>query len=339
MTLFYALVAGAALAAGWLLMWSAVPARVAGVALITVLIWLLRPHSSGFPPPLVQADRETFPTLNLLVQQIADAIGVQPPAIVLSAKFDAAMGRIGWSAQPMLEVGHPLLAVLEPDEIVTLLAHELGHLQDPAWLYGRGYRLARASNVRLLRLTNPRGRHGWRPLAWPLLPLHLLAAALHKGFARVTAAALRACELRADRTAREIGGPIDVVALHDKFGYGLLPAVRAAYLNSAPAERTAALRAAVARCTPDALAAAAAHLHTCGTPELANHPPLAERLQNLAQPAAQPARVTIGPATFATLQYELTLWPVEFARREAALHAADETTESAAFPLGAAPGD
>jgi heat shock protein HtpX len=50
-----------------------------------------------------------------------------PSAIIFTSRFNASYSSFGWRRTPILELGLPLLAILDEAEFVALLAHELAH--------------------------------------------------------------------------------------------------------------------------------------------------------------------------------------------------------------------
>ena len=92
--------------------------------------WFLRPHL----PQIDKEDREDlvlseeYPVLYAMFDRVADAIGAKPVRqIMLADSFNAAFARVGWQQSDVIELGLPLFSVLEPQERVALVAHEIGH--------------------------------------------------------------------------------------------------------------------------------------------------------------------------------------------------------------------
>ncbi len=115
------------------------PARILIGAPLVGLGWLGRPRWSKLPTGCQQAG--DFPALNRLMRRIAEALRLEPPRfVIIDSAFNASIGRFGWTGTSLLTLGLPLTAALEPQELVALLGHELGHLAagDPQrhWLIG-----------------------------------------------------------------------------------------------------------------------------------------------------------------------------------------------------------
>jgi len=99
---------------------------VIGAFAAVLLAWAVRPKLSQ--PPEHVVSRDEAPTLYLLADRLAGAMRTDPPhGIAISADFNASYGRYGWRRRPYVELGLPLLLVLEPRQRAAVLAHELSH--------------------------------------------------------------------------------------------------------------------------------------------------------------------------------------------------------------------
>ncbi len=99
----------------------------------------------GRPPGLTVTPREA-PRLFEVVESIRQELRAPPiHAIVLTPEMNAAMmqrprlGYFGWY-ENILILGYPLLRTFEPDEVASVIAHELGHATGAhgrfaAWIY------------------------------------------------------------------------------------------------------------------------------------------------------------------------------------------------------------
>ena len=47
--------------------------------------------------------------------------------IAFTAEFNASFTTVGWRGTPVFRLGVPLLTILDDQEIVALLAHEMAH--------------------------------------------------------------------------------------------------------------------------------------------------------------------------------------------------------------------
>jgi heat shock protein HtpX len=97
---------------------------VLGVALVGTA-WVARPRVPR--PPKDGLERQEHPTLYAVADEVAAALGTPSPTIRLSPAFNASYAQVGWRRRPVLTLGMPLWAILEPQERVELVAHELAH--------------------------------------------------------------------------------------------------------------------------------------------------------------------------------------------------------------------
>jgi len=108
--------------------------------------WGLRPRGfrsrDGGPDPL---GRDAFPALHAFIDDVARRCGVPvPDAVHVSARANASIGArrrlLGLRRTRALELGLPLFAFLDRDELASVVAHELGHARGGdvalgAWVY------------------------------------------------------------------------------------------------------------------------------------------------------------------------------------------------------------
>lgn len=95
---------------------------LAGVA------WEVGPWPRQRPPRGFELDADSAPALHRLVAEVATQLQVAPPAIVVvDEKINAGWSSVGFRRRRALLIGYPLWAVLDPQEKLALLGHELGH--------------------------------------------------------------------------------------------------------------------------------------------------------------------------------------------------------------------
>ena len=95
-------------------------------AVLMLLCWTARPRMVA--PPYYMLSRTEFPTLYALSDRIANALRTRPVrGIAYSAEFGANYRQAGLTSRPYIELGAPLLAILDNEERLALLAHELSH--------------------------------------------------------------------------------------------------------------------------------------------------------------------------------------------------------------------
>lgn len=86
----------------------------------------LRPRFAKIPKDRLSPD--AFPAIHRLVDDVARGLQATPPeAIVVGGDFNAALGQAGWRGKPVLYLGLPLWAILDDEERLALLGHELAH--------------------------------------------------------------------------------------------------------------------------------------------------------------------------------------------------------------------
>lgn len=99
---------------------------ILGLVLLLMAV-LMRPRLGRVPDERV-ATPEQAPELHALVREVAVALDTAPPdAICVDHAFNASFGVYGLRRRSVLTLGLPMWAVLEPQERVALLGHELGH--------------------------------------------------------------------------------------------------------------------------------------------------------------------------------------------------------------------
>jgi Zn-dependent protease with chaperone function len=100
-------------------------AILAGVILLS-MCWIVRPRRMKEIPSLLP--RAAAPTLYAQIDAISHVFGLKPiDGIIVLPEYTAAYEQRGWFRKQYLWVGLPLWAVLEPQEQLALLAHELAH--------------------------------------------------------------------------------------------------------------------------------------------------------------------------------------------------------------------
>jgi Zn-dependent protease with chaperone function len=91
---------------------------------------LMRPRLGKRPKEDV-VNRSEAPRLYALADEIADALQIRRvDVIVVNREFNASWGVLGLRRTRVLTLGLPLIAVLEPQERVALIAHELAHARN-----------------------------------------------------------------------------------------------------------------------------------------------------------------------------------------------------------------
>jgi Zn-dependent protease with chaperone function len=98
-----------------------------GLALLCIGVsWVTRVRLGRTPTNI--APRDQFPTLYKVADAIAHELNTRPVAgIVINGDFNASYQIVSWRRQPIVTLGLPLMALLNPQQQVALLAHELAH--------------------------------------------------------------------------------------------------------------------------------------------------------------------------------------------------------------------
>ncbi|GAA2685278.1 M48 family metallopeptidase [Actinoplanes palleronii] len=106
------------------------PINLIGALLIGMAV-VLRPRLgrlSRYREEAQELGRSTAPALFAVIDRVAGAIGAPVPDLVLlSAEHNAFTATAGLRRRRVLCLGAPLWSVLDPQERVALLGHELGH--------------------------------------------------------------------------------------------------------------------------------------------------------------------------------------------------------------------
>jgi heat shock protein HtpX len=119
--------------AGGIVLIALFPTKIFGVAagaLMIALALLVRPRFGKVPDEDL-VPRSQTPTLFRLVDSVAEAIGTgTADLLVIDDEYNAAWAILGWRRRRVLRLGLPLVAALEPQERVGVVAHELAHAKN-----------------------------------------------------------------------------------------------------------------------------------------------------------------------------------------------------------------
>lgn len=185
-----------------------------------------------FPRPLrlgegdVLLDRAQAAQFWDLLIEIAHAVKTPPPElVVVDVEPNASVSNVGLRSRAVLRLGAPLWAILDGQERVGLLAHELGHLAHGDPRRGRVVALAMQTLARWgFALTPP-------PTTRPDGPLRWIEDVMVAGLRRVVrlwidviallqTSAVQRAELRSDRVAARIAGWTGYTGLLKRLRYG-----------------------------------------------------------------------------------------------------------------------
>jgi Zn-dependent protease with chaperone function len=99
---------------------------IAGGLLCLGMAWFLRPRPAKVPDGIVS--RAEFAALYHLVDSVANLLNAPAvDGIVVNEDFNASYGQFGWRRKGVLSIGLPLWVLLDDEERVALIAHELAH--------------------------------------------------------------------------------------------------------------------------------------------------------------------------------------------------------------------
>ena len=90
------------------------------------IAWLVRPRLGRMPSVVLSSNE--FPTLHKIADGVSTALGaVDVDVIAVDTHFNASFSRVGLGGSSVLTLGVPLLWILDPQETVALMAHEVAH--------------------------------------------------------------------------------------------------------------------------------------------------------------------------------------------------------------------
>lgn len=289
-----------------------------GITLV-LLCALARPRFGALPDrPLARAD---YPMLHHLAERVAQAIGARPPhAIEIGAEFNASYRTAGWRGRRCVMLGAPLLAVLDAEERVAVLAHELSHGANGDPLRGR-FLFGAVQTLETWTDTlrpeaigqNGRGLMGGPIIGLLLIPLDLLQALLAwmlmRGVQAIYVLVLRSsqhAEYLADRLAARVAGRAPMQRMLHKLEHGdtALRALRRHLLTQPETSFAAPLRHAVDALSDDERTQRQAESRARLWQVDATHPPTALRIDMLALGPAHAAQPLLTPAEQQALDAE-----------------------------------
>lgn len=94
------------------------------ICLSIVFASIPRPAKSRRPP----VDKESFPQLFKLIDLISNYLASSPlDGMILTPGFSAGIVRLGWSQKRYIVLGYALWSILNNQERIALLAHEIAH--------------------------------------------------------------------------------------------------------------------------------------------------------------------------------------------------------------------
>lgn len=126
-TLVHGIALGLAVLGGWIIInaWPNLLLAAIGVICLAVA-WFFRPRLAQLNGEVLPRDQ--YPALYRLADQVAGALNSPKlDGIVVGGWFNASFSRVGIRQKRIVQIGLPLWSILDPQERVALLGHELAH--------------------------------------------------------------------------------------------------------------------------------------------------------------------------------------------------------------------
>lgn len=200
---------------------------LAGLGLILTAL-ILRPRLGRLPKPARRLRREAAPTLYGLVDRIAEAAGTPAPDFIsIAFSYNAGTGRAGLFQRRFMTLGIPMWLVLEPEQKVALLGHEMGH-----WAYrGSNRSLLVQPTIRtfavltdytqfresVVQVANRRGMNGFELAFRTVMRLvSTIFLLVYLGLSALGMRDQRRAEYLADGTAADVAGTDALVGLCER---------------------------------------------------------------------------------------------------------------------------
>lgn len=213
------------LAIGVLLLPLGLIQAVLGVGLIG-LAFLARPRFGRVPKSAIERNSAP-PHIRALADKIAIQVGTRPAdCFRFNSSFNAWVEEAGWNRRRVLTLGLPMMAVLSPQERVSILGHEFGHFVNGDLRRGFVTSTALITLYEWYRALVPRSLMDVEDEGLPglmMLPVNLfmlILASLPYGLLllliTLDARDSQRGEYLADARAAEIAGSSDFVSANDK---------------------------------------------------------------------------------------------------------------------------
>jgi heat shock protein HtpX len=156
-------------------------------------------------------DDETAPELFGLLRQLStEAGGATIDTVVVDTAYNAWSGRVGWRCRRSIGLGLPLVSVLQPQEFVALLSHEVGHSVNGDAL--RGVYIGNALDICIQSYVT--FRHGLRgALSLVNRAASVLPWSIALGLVTLQFNSSQEAEYRADSVAGRLAGSDAVIGL------------------------------------------------------------------------------------------------------------------------------
>ena len=283
-------------------------------ALVLAILFFWFPRFGKVPDGAVPFDKETLPDLHGLIEEISDSYGIEVPDVWLTEDFTAGYARLGLKRKPTLLLGYSMLAILDRDELLTLLAHELAHSFDGA--------VTRSTYVSNVASAIYASKVGWyssarfldklfilKPFAWICYLVAAGSAEVGRCLQRQIGKDYRRAEYVADYYALKISGKRDISALLFKLSTSMLTSIQTACAEVDSAEKYTAIHEAYNAISERERRNIWAYVINLPGDPYAKHPRSVERIAFLKRFPELAPRVVLTTDRFAAIQDELYRWP------------------------------
>jgi Zn-dependent protease with chaperone function len=288
---------------------------IAGLLFLAIAIISL-PRLPKLEKDDVIAPRDRFPTLYKIADDVASALHTSPvSAIVIDEGFNASYTQIGLRQKKVVYLGLPLLSILDAQEIVDLMGHELGHGVNGDMTRGLYVGSAISALIKWYRILHPGSLYDENEenpvLAFIakliMLPaLGIVFAWIYILFHLIWRDSQRA-EYLADALGAKVGGTSASLSALDKlhFGHIFSMALQTTSLNPGKKSLFDELRQQADEMPERELERIRRMRQMLASRLDATHPPTTYRIEALrARPVTEP-EVVLTPEEFALLQSEL----------------------------------
>ena len=286
---------------------------IAGL-LACALIFFWAPRTGSVPDGAARLDKQTMPVLYEVIEEISAIYGIEMPEVWLTEDFMAGYARLGLRRQSTLLLGYSMLAILDKDELLTLLSHELAHSFD-----GAVTRSVYVSNIASGLFVSKVGLYGaatyldrvvlLKPIAWGCYLVAAATAQFGRCLQRQISKDYRHAEYVADYHALCVTGKRDISELLFKLSTGMLSSIQDACVVVDSAEKYTAIHDAFNAISERERRNIWAYVINLPGDPYARHPRSVERIAFLQRFSSIEPQIVLSAERFTAIQNELYRWP------------------------------